>query len=80
MCLHFPTFFLRDPKFLPEMIKSLKNDARTNLENPDAMWKFMSEHPETTNFLVRLFSNEGTPANYRSIDGFAIHTFIMTNE
>ena len=31
------------------------------------------------NFLVRLFSNEGTPANYRSIDGFAINTYVWTN-
>ena len=42
--------------------------------------KFFGDHPESTNFLIRVFSDEGTPANYRSIKGYTVNTFVWTNE
>lgn len=77
---NLPVFFIRDAMKFPDMVHSLKPDPRTNLQNPDRYWDFMSLTPESTNMLVHLFSDEGIPANYREMRGSSVHAFKWINE
>ena len=42
-------------------------------------WDFMTSRPETTNQLLRLFSDLGTPDGYRHMNGFGVNAFKMVN-
>lgn len=76
---NLPVFFIRDAIKFPDVIHSLKPDPRTNLQTSDRLWDFMSLVPESTNMLMHLFSDEGTPANYRHIRGSSVHAFKWVN-
>jgi catalase len=75
---NLPVFFIRDAMKFPDMVHSLKPDPRTNLQDADRYWDFMSLTPESTNMLLHLFSNEGIPANYRHMRGSSVHAFNTT--
>jgi catalase len=76
---NLPVFFIRDAMKFPDMVHSLKPDPRTNIQDPDRYWDFMSLSPESTNMLVHLFSDEGIPANYRQMRGSSVHAFKWIN-
>lgn len=71
-----PVFFIRDPLKFPDFIHTQKRDPRTNLKSPNMMWDFWSLHPESLHQVTILFSDRGTPANYREMHGFGSHTFM----
>lgn len=77
---NLPIFFIRDAIKFPDVIHSLKPDPRTNLQDPNRYWDFMSHSPEATNMLVHLFTDEGIPANYRQMRGSSVHAFKWINE
>ncbi|WP_198957499.1 catalase [Paenibacillus selenitireducens] len=77
---NLPVFFIRDAMKFPDMVHSLKPDPRTNIQDPDRYWDFMSLTPESTNMMVHLFSDEGIPANYRQMRGSSVHAFKWINE
>ena len=72
-----PVFFIRDGMLFPDFIHSQLANAATNLPDPTAMWEFWSQHPESTHQVTLLFSDRGTPASYRHMDGFGSHTFSL---
>lgn len=76
---HLPVFFIRDAIKFPDMVHSLKPDPQTNIQNPDRYWDFMSLTPESTHMMTWVLSDYGTPANYRHMDGFGVHTFRWVN-
>ncbi|RFB35946.1 catalase [Brevibacillus sp. VP] len=76
---HLPVFFIRDALKFPDMVHSLKPSPDTNLQTPDRYWDFMTLTPESTNMLTWLFSDYGTPANYRQMEGFGVHAFKWVN-
>ncbi|WP_338780551.1 catalase [Metabacillus sp. FJAT-52054] len=76
---HLPVFFIRDAMKFPDMVHSLKPSPETNIQDPDRYWDFMSLTPESTNMMTYLFSDHGTPANYRQMEGFGVHTFKWVN-
>lgn len=77
---NLPVFFIRDAIKFPDVIHSLKPDPRTNIQNPDRYWDFMSLTPESTNMLTHLFTDEGIPASYREMRGSSVHAFKWINE
>ncbi|MRX70722.1 catalase [Bacillus lacus] len=77
---NLPVFFIRDAMKFPDMVHSLKPAPDTNAQDPDRYWDFMSLTPESTHMLTWLFSDYGTPANYREMDGSGVHTFKWVNE
>ncbi|TCM97160.1 catalase [Paenibacillus sp. BK033] len=77
---HLPVFFIRDAIKFPDMVHSLKPSPRTNIQEPERYWDFMTLSPESTRMLTWLFSDDGTPASYREMDGFGVHAFKWINE
>ena len=74
-----PVFFIRDPLKFPDFIHTQKRDPQTNLKSPTMMWDFWSHSPEAMHQVTILFSDRGTPASYRHMDGFGSHTFSLVN-
>ncbi len=74
-----PVFFIKDAINFPDFIHTQKRDPQTNVKSPTAMWDFWSKAPESLHQVTILFSNRGTPAGYRHMDGFGSHTFSLVN-
>lgn len=76
---HLPVFFIRDAIKFPDMVHSLKPSPESNIQEPGRYWDFMTLTPESTHMMTWLFSDHGTPANYRQMDGFSVHSFKWVN-
>ncbi|MCR2805279.1 catalase [Paenibacillus soyae] len=76
---HLPVFFIRDAMKFPDMVHSLKPAPDTNIQDPKRYWDFMTLSPESTHMLTWVFSDDGTPATYREMDGFGVHAFKWIN-
>lgn len=76
---NLPVFFIRDAIKFPDMVHSLKPSPVTNKQDPNRFFDFFSNIPESTQMLTFLFSDMGTPANYRQMDGFGVHAFKWIN-
>lgn len=74
-----PVFFIRDPLKFPDFIHTQKRNPRTNLKDPDMFWDFLSLTPESVHQVTVLFSDRGTPATYRNMNGYSSHSYIWTN-
>jgi catalase len=74
-----PIFFIRDALKFPDFIHTQKRDPKTNLKDPDMMWDFFSLMPETLHQQTILFTDRGTPRDYRHMDGHSSHTFMWYN-
>ncbi|WP_312962947.1 catalase [Stutzerimonas nitrititolerans] len=77
---NFPTFFIRDAIKFPDMVHAFKTDPRTNLDDDSRRMDFLSYHPESIQTLTRLYSNYGTPAGYRFMDGSSVHAYKLVND
>jgi catalase len=73
-------FFIRDPLKFPDMIHAFKPDPVTNIQNPERMFDFVSQSPETTHMITFLFSPWGIPANYRQMQGSGVNTYKWVNQ
>ncbi|MCV9877434.1 catalase [Brenneria izbisi] len=76
---NFPTFFIRDAIKFPDMVHAFKPDPRTNLDDDARRFDFFSHVPESIRTLTLLYSNEGTPATYRNMDGNSVHAYKFVN-
>lgn len=74
-----PVFFIRDPLKFPDFIHTQKRNPATNLKDPDMFWDFLSLTPESIHQVTILFSDRGTPKNYRHMNGYSSHTFKWYN-
>ena len=70
-----PIFFVHDPLKFSDFIHTQKRDPRTNLKSPTAMWDFWSLSPESLHQVTILFSDRGTPASFRHMNGYGSHTY-----
>ena len=76
---NLPVFFIRDAIKFPDMVHSLKPSPDTNLQDPNRFFDFFSHQPEATHMLTRVYSDFGTPANYREMDGNSVHAYKFVN-
>jgi len=74
-----PIFFIRDAIKFPDFIHTQKRDPETNLKNADMFWDFLSLTPESVHQTTFLFTDRGTPADFRHMHGFASNTWMMYN-
>ncbi|MBW1980170.1 MAG: catalase [Deltaproteobacteria bacterium] len=74
-----PVFFIRDPLKFPDFIHTQKRHPATNLPDADMFWDFLSLTPESIHQVTILFSDRGTPKNYRHMNGYSSHTFKWYN-
>lgn len=75
-----PVFFIRDAIKFPDFVHTQKRDPQTNLKDATMFWDFLSLTPESTHQVTFLFSDRGTPASYRNMDGFGANTWMFYNE
>jgi catalase len=75
-----PVFFIRDPLKFPDFIHTQKRHPATNCPDPDMFWDFLSLTPESIHQVTILFSDRGTPATYRYMNGYSSHTFKWYND
>ena len=75
-----PVFFIRDPLKFSDFIHTQKRQPATNCKDPDMFWDFLSLTPESIHQVTILFSDRGTPATYRNMNGYSSHTFKWYNE
>ena len=76
---NLPVFFIRDAMQFPDMVHSLKPSPITDQQDPNRFFDFFSHVPESTQMLTFVYSDQGTPANLRQMDGFGVHAFKMVN-
>ncbi|WP_433539651.1 catalase [Streptosporangium sandarakinum] len=72
-------FFIRDAIKFPDVIHALKPDPVTFRQEPNRIFDFMSQTPESMHMLVNLFSPRGVPADYRHMQGFGVNTYKWVN-
>jgi catalase len=77
---NLPVFFIRDAIKFPDMIHALKPSPVTNQQDPNRVFDFFSHVPESTHMLTFVYSDQGTPASLRQMDGFGVHAFKMVND
>lgn len=75
-----PVFFIRDPLKFPDFIHTQKRNPASNLPDPDMFWDFLSLTPESVHQVTILFSDRGTPATYRHMNGYSSHTYKWYNQ
>jgi len=75
-----PAFFIRDPLKFPDFIHTQKRNPATNCPDPDMFWDFLSLTPESIHQVTILFSDRGTPADYRHMNGYSSHTYKWYND
>ena len=76
---NLPVFFIRDAMKFPDMVHTHKRNPQSGLKDPDAFWDFFAHTPEAVHMVTMLFSDRGTPASYRHMHGFGVHTFTWVN-
>jgi len=72
---NLPVFFIRDAIKFPDMVHSLKPSPVTNQQDPNRFFDFFSHVPESTHMLTWVYSDYGTPANLRQMDGWGVRLF-----
>ena len=75
-----PVFFIRDPLKFPDFIHTQKRNPATNLKDPIMAWDFWSLTPESIHQVTILFSDRGTPATYRHMNGYSSHAYKWYND
>ena len=75
-----PVFFIRDPLKFSDFIHTQKRHPATNLPDADMFWDFLSLTPESIHQVTVLFSDRGTPATYRHMNGYSSHTYKWYND
>lgn len=76
---NLPVFFIRDAIKFPDMVHSLKPSPIYNKQDANRVFDFFSNIPEATHMLTRVYSDYGTPANYRQMNGSGVHAFKWIN-
>jgi catalase len=74
-----PVFFVRDPQKFQDFIHSQKRRADTHLRDNNMQWDFWTLSPESAHQVTLLMTDRGTPASWRTMNGYGSHTFLWYN-
>ncbi len=73
-------FFIRDAIKFPDFIHSQKPDPVTfERQDPNRVFDFISQTPESLHMISLVFSPRGIPASYRTMQGFGVNTYKWVN-
>jgi catalase len=73
-------FFIRDAVKFPDFIHSQKPDPVTFRQEPNRIFDFISQTPESMHMISLIFGPRGIPAGYRFMQGFGVNTYKWVNE
>lgn len=76
---NLPVFFIRDAIKFPDMVHSLKPSPVDNIQDPNRFFDFFSSQPGATHMLTWVYSDYGTPASLRKMDGWGVHAYKLVN-
>ncbi|MCJ8010216.1 catalase [Paenibacillus sp. KQZ6P-2] len=79
LCNHIPVFSVRDSIRFPEFIEAFLPSPKNNLIDPERLWSFIARTPESTHFLVWLYSDVGTLKNFRHMKSHSVNTYVWKN-
>ena len=80
---NIPVFFIQDAIKFPDLVHAIKPEP--DHEMPQAstahpsFWDLMSLIPESMHMIMWLLSDRTLPRNFRTMQGFGIHTFRFVN-
>ncbi|CAN6646724.1 peroxisomal catalase A [Trichomonascus vanleenenianus] len=74
-----PIFFIRNPSKFPLFIHTQKRNPETNLKDANMFWDYLTANQECAHQIMHLFSDRGTPASYRHMNGYSGHTYKWVN-
>ena len=75
-----PVFFIRDPIKFPHFIHTQKRNPQTHLKDANMFWDYMTQNQESVHQFMVLFSDRGTPATFRNMNGYSGHTYKWSNK
>lgn len=75
-----PVFFIRDPSKFPHFIHTQKRNPQTHLKDANMFWDYLVSNEESVHQVMILFSDRGTPASYREMNGYSGHTYKWSND
>ncbi|RLV92575.1 Peroxisomal catalase [Spathaspora sp. JA1] len=75
-----PVFFIRDPSKFPHFIHTQKRNPETHLKDANMFWDYLTTNQESIHQTMILFSDRGTPASYREMNGYSGHTYKWSNK
>jgi len=80
---NMPVFFIQDGIKFPDIIHAAKPHPDREIPQAqtahDTFWDFVSLHTEATHHVMWAMSDRGIPRSYRTMEGFGVHTFRLTN-
>ncbi|MBE1556224.1 catalase [Sporosarcina limicola] len=79
VCNHIPVFLVRDAMRFPEAIKAFLPSPVNNLMDSERFWSFIARAPESTHFVVQLYSDVGTVKSFRHMQGHSVNTYVWRN-
>ncbi|MFF2481034.1 catalase [Paenibacillus sp. NPDC058071] len=76
---HIPIFSVRDAIRFPAAINAFLPSPVNNLIDPNRFWRFVASAPESTLFVVWLYSDAGTIKSLRHMPGHSVNTYVWRN-
>jgi catalase len=80
---NIPVFFIQDGIKFPDIIHAAKPHPDREIPQAqsahDTFWDFVSLHTEATHHVLWQMSDRAIPRSYRTMEGFGVHTFRLTN-
>ncbi len=80
---NIPVFFIQDGIKFPDVIHAGKPHPDREIPQAqsahDTFWDFVSLHTEAQAHTMWNMSDRGIPRSYRTMEGFGVHTFRVTN-
>jgi catalase len=73
-------FFIRDAIKFPDFIHSQKPDPISFRQEPNRIFDFISQAPESMHMVTLVFGPRGIPAAYRNMQGFGVNTYKWVNQ
>ena len=80
---NMPVFFIQDGIKFPDIIHAAKPHPDREIPQAqsahDTFWDFVSLHTEAQHHTIWNMSDRGIPRSFRTMEGFGVHTFRLTN-
>lgn len=80
---NIPVFFIQDGIKFPDIVHAAKPHPDREIPQAqsahDTFWDFVSLHTEAQAHTMWNMSDRGIPRSYRTMEGFGVHTFRLTN-
>lgn len=81
---NIPVFFIQDAMNFPDLVHAVKPEADNEIPQAasahDTFWDFVSLMPESAHMMMWAMSDRAIPKNYRTMEGFGVHTFRLINK